>query len=676
LIDLSVALHKYSMYPEGHPSLAPAAGAVVRRAEQLLEDRVKISLGVARRQLVIEGVATDPKHPLLCELAGRLHRHHLGAVSFRKGVEGGEVAEMLRTLAVEPDRTGLPLGLGDREKLRAWPHVQLHAMTYERLELVDEGGDEVGALESGRGTRAWGAQLWVGLARAALAAAPDDDAPPPTEPDEIAQAIDERLGDAAESYEQVVVGYLLQIAQELKAAGGHEAVTLRRRISRLIHSLKPETLRRLVQMGGDLGQRRRFVADAASGMAVDAVLEIVKAAAETSHQTISHSLVRMLSKLAAHAEGGSEQARPQADAALREQVQRLLRDWTLADPNPEAYSAALQRMSRAPPLFVSSPTAESPAEPERVVAMALEVETVGPRARAAVDRLVEEGKLLPLLEVLRQLPPDHAASGVVWERIATPDMVRRLVAKEPVDFTILDRLVPRVGVAAAEPLLEALAVAESRSTRRGLLGQLARLGSGIAPMVVARLDDERWYFTRNLLALLEDLPAVPDDFSPARLTQHADARVRWQALKLQLKLPAERERALITALKDADPRTLRLALSLLVTLQSVPDAALPLVVSRATDREIAPDLRVLAIRVLGCTAAPAAFETLLRLTSSGRSFLGREKLPPKSPELLVALTALAVGWGADPQARATLARAAASSDPEIRDATDPTAASR
>src|SRR5207247_9161861 len=258
----------------------------------------------------------------------------------------------------------------------------------------------------------------------------------PTEPDEIAQAIDERLGDAAESYEQVVVGYLLQIAQELKAAGGHEAVTLRRRISRLIRSLKPETLRRLVQMGGDLGQRRRFVADAASGMAVDAVLEIVKAAAETSHQTISHSLVRMLSKLAAHAEAGTEEARPQADAALREQVQRQLQDWTLADPNPEAYGAALQRMSRAPPLFVSSPEGDSPAEPERVVAMALEVETVGPRARAAIDRMIEEGKLLPLLDVLRHLPADHGAAAVVWERVATPEMVRRLVAEAPVAFTL------------------------------------------------------------------------------------------------------------------------------------------------------------------------------------------------------------------------------------------------
>ncbi len=32
LIELSIALHKHAMYPEGHPSLAPAAAGVVRRA--------------------------------------------------------------------------------------------------------------------------------------------------------------------------------------------------------------------------------------------------------------------------------------------------------------------------------------------------------------------------------------------------------------------------------------------------------------------------------------------------------------------------------------------------------------------------------------------------------------------------------------------------------------------
>src|SRR2546422_725825 len=108
-------------------------------------------------------------------------------------------------------------------------------------------------------------------------------------------------------------------------------------------------------MGGDFAQRRQFVADAAAGMAADAVLEILKAAAETSQQAISHSLVRLLSKLAAHAESGSEEIRPQAEAALREQVQRLLQGWTLADPNPGVYGAALQRMSRAAPTGPAAP---------------------------------------------------------------------------------------------------------------------------------------------------------------------------------------------------------------------------------------------------------------------------------------------------------------------------------
>src|SRR5256885_16031552 len=92
LIELSIALHKHAMYPEGHPSLAPAAAGVTRRAGLLLEDRATLSLGVARQQLVIEGVATDPKHPVLAELAARLHRQHLGT-EMVTGQPGGELRQ-------------------------------------------------------------------------------------------------------------------------------------------------------------------------------------------------------------------------------------------------------------------------------------------------------------------------------------------------------------------------------------------------------------------------------------------------------------------------------------------------------------------------------------------------------------------------------------------------------
>jgi len=644
LIELSIALHKHAMYPEGHPSLAPAAAGVTRRAGSLLNDRATVSLGVARNQLVIEGVATDPKHPVLRELAGRLHRHHLGAITFRRGVDEGEVAEALRTLAVEAERTGQPLGLGPRERLAAWPHVQLHALTYERLELTDE----TGRSPAGEGD-ARAAQLWVGLARAALATAPEDTRPPSTEPAVIAQAIDQHSKAEATGYDQVIVGYLLQIAAELKTAGSTEAAALRRRTSRLIRTLKPETLQRLVGMGGDFAQRRQFVSDAADGMAVDAVLDILKAAAETSHETISHSLVRLLSKLAVHAEAGAAPVRPQADAALREQVQRLLAGWTLPDPNPGAYGAALHRMARAAP--AGAPRTDHHAtEPDRLVAMALEIGTMGPRLPAAVGRVVAEGRLAQLLDALEGGAADTAAAATVRAQIATAAAVQQIVARNPIDFKLLERLVPLVGAAAAPPLLDALAVAESRGARRGLLAQLAKMGAEIAPFVIARLDDSRWYVTRNLLALLEELGPPPAGFSAAPYMRHTDARVRWQ-----------------------DPRTLRLALGLAVALQACPDAAVPLLVNRATDRTLSGDLRALAVRALGYTRAPAALETLLQITAGGRTLFGREKLAAKSPELLVALAALATGWRHDPRARARLAIAASSTDGEILNAAVPQA---
>ncbi|MGE3511616.1 MAG: hypothetical protein AB7N65_22330, partial [Vicinamibacterales bacterium] len=42
-VELSIALHKFSMYPSGHPALGPAVDAVVARVEHLLVDRQEIA---------------------------------------------------------------------------------------------------------------------------------------------------------------------------------------------------------------------------------------------------------------------------------------------------------------------------------------------------------------------------------------------------------------------------------------------------------------------------------------------------------------------------------------------------------------------------------------------------------------------------------------------------------
>lgn len=662
LIELSIALHKHAMYPEGHPSLAPAAAGVTRRAEHLFEARNTLALGVARQQLVIEGVATDPKNPLLAELAGRLHRHHLGAVTFQRGLRVSEVADVLKTLSLEAERTGEPLGLGPPEQLRAWDHVRLHPVTYERLELLE--ADDTGAQESGLR----GSQLWLGLARAALAVdAPQEDAPPPpTEPAAIAKAIDEHQHSAA--YDQVIVGYLLQIADELKHTGGAEAMSLRRRTSKLVGALNPGTLRRLIEMGGDNAQRTKFAIDATHGLAADAVLDIVRAMADASHKTVSDPLVRMLSKLAQHAERGPVEARPQADEALRDQVRDLLQGWTLEDPNPDAYGQALHKMVSAP-APVTRREGKQEAEPLRIVQTALETGALGFGAWRAVERLVAERHIGDLVDLLTGSPRVDVAP--LWTRITSPDVVRQLAAAEPPDFGTLDRVLPRLHVDAFEPLLDVLGASESRTTRRGLLDRLGRAPRELGPIIAARLArDIPWYVTRNLLLVLDGLPVLPDGFSTARFAAHEDARVRREALKVSLKVPAERERALVGALRDDDPRTLRLALT--AALDDCPPNVVPLITQIVLDQAMGSELRVLAIKVLGRVRNDAALSTLLQLVDGGRNWLGRPRLAPRSLELIAALLALAAGWRNDKRAAALLQLATESSDPEIRTAASPT----
>ena len=672
LIELSIALHKHTMYPEGHPSLEPAVVAVTRRAEHLFEGRSTLALGVARNQLVIEGVATDPRNPLLAELAGRLHRHHLGAVTFQRGLRVSEVVDLLRTLAVDAERSGSPIGLGPPERLRAWEHARLHAVTYERLELQEDDqtpADDKSARE--RGLR--GAQLWIGLARAALMAGGADDATPPpsSEPTVIAKAIDEHPRSAA--YDQVIVGYLLQIADELKHAGGAEAAALRRRTSKLVGALQPGTLRRLVEMGGDNAQRAKFAIDVTHGLAVDAVLEIVRAMADATQHSVSEPLVRMLSKLAQHAEHGAPEVRAQADEALREQVRDLLKDWTLDDPNPTEYGAALHRMSAATATTAGSRNLTSqPAEPLRVVQIAVESGVLGFAAWRAVERLVSEHQVGQLVDMLAASPeasqaPVRADIAPLWTRVTAPDVVGQLARTEPPDFSTIDRVLPRLSVTAFESLLDVLAVSESRTTRRGLLDRLTRAPSALGPVVAERLTTELpWYVARNLLIVLDGLAALPAGFSTTMFLGHSDVRVRREAVKLALKIPAEREVALLGALCDPDPRMVRLGLT--AALEWCPPSAIQFATRVALDETATSELRVLAIKVLGRAEQSSALATLIRLVDGGTNWLGRQRLAARSLELLAALMALATGWPNDRQASALLALAAVSTDRDIRNA--------
>jgi hypothetical protein len=664
LIELSIALHKHSMYPEGHPTLAPSAEAVTRRLMELLAERGQLSLGVARRQLIIEGIATDPKHPVLRELADRLHRHHLGAIQFTQGVEPGELYDALALVAADPDRAGEPLGLGLLTRLSQWPHIRLFPLTFDRLELVGA-PPEGGAGEGGGGLVTGGrtAQLWVGLARAALAgtdvegetkppepsafrpsepgeSAPE--APPPSdgavvEPAAVAEAIQSH--ERGTAYDQVIVGYMLQIANELKGASGAGSVALRKRMSRLVSALDEGTLRRLLDMGGDQSQRRQFILDASQGMAVDAVLDLVKAASGEG-APISGSMLRMLTKMGHHAERMPVNRRPVAEAELRDQIGELVKGWALADPNPDGYALALQRMAAAAPTLVAAADAQFTPEPDRILKMACEADASGQGLDRAVAQLVAEVRVGSVLDVLDRAPAGSAAGASIARKVLTPESVRALLGIRPIDFPLLDRLLARLGPDGADPLLDLLADSESRQVRRAILDRLVRLGSELGPRLLPRLADERWFVVRNVLFLAAEMPDPPAGLNAGVFRQHPDARVRREAYRLLFRDPAERTRSLCTALSDAEPGLQRLALAT-VAEGGCPDPAVPLVVNIASDTNLDSDVRVGAIRALAAHGGPMALDALLRVTEiRRRSLLDAVRGTSASAEFLAALAGL------------------------------------
>jgi hypothetical protein len=667
LIELSIALHKNAIYPPGHPLLAGAVDALVLRLVRLLQDRDTLSLGVARQQLVIEGVVTAASNSLLRDLAQRLHRHHLGAVKFLRGVARDEVADLLRTIAADAERSVTPLGLRSAEELRRWAHIRAFPLTYDQLELAGERQSDDAAGGGGHGEAgARAAQLWVGLARAAMvaesAASASDDASS-TDPVVVAKAIDEHRREVA--YDQVIVGYLLQIAEELKRKGGAESLALQKRISTLVSSLNPATLRRLLEMGGDLSQRRRFMLDAAQGMAVDAVMELVQAAADTSQQTISHSLVRLLTKLATHAEqGAAAELRAGAESELREHVQRLIGNWTLDDPNPDNYRVVLDHMAKAAPLFATTEPSTNGAEPERIIQMSLELDSLGEPVARAVDAMMRRGELLRLFTLVSNAPERSRAAAAMWRQLASPDQLRAALREVPIDFTLVDQLVPRLKLAAADPLLDALEASPSRAIRRKLLDLLALLGPEAATVIAARLPDERWFVVRNMLMLLADLGDQNVELGTA-YARHADGRVRREAIRILVGIPVTRERAICAGLDDSDERVVRVALQ--AASGRCPLSAVAILQRRVTEATLDAELSSQAIAVIASVRTPEVLEWLMeRAAGSSPTLFGRPRLAPKSPTMLAALSGLAAHWARGRGVGAVLALALGSSDLEIR----------
>lgn len=632
VVELAVCAHKRAIYPETHPILHGSVEALHGRLLELLASRQALSIGVANRELVVDGSTTEEDHPLMRELAAQLHNHQIGVLRFRAGLSRGELEELLGEIAPAVARGVEPLGTRPASVLSRWPHIAVHPMAFDRLSLLDEGE------QASPGTpRA--VELWLALARAALVGGWSDEAV--HDPRLVAASIDRHEGDTG--YDQVIIGCLVQLVDELKATGTVASSGIQRRVSELIGSLSNRGLKRLLGMGTATSRGRKFLADASQTLAAQAVVELVRAASSQVAAPISSQMLRLLGKMAREADSDSPRSR-ESDQMLRLTIQKLLEGWALQNPNPEAYDRVLDSaLEQAPRQAIDH--RRDTAEPERMLDLALETETLGLGTEGALDRLVHRDGVASTFERLRPYR-DSAVKEVLVDRLLNEAAVREQLAQDRPDLTLLQQAIDRMRSRAVEPLLDAL---ERRpdSDAIWLTELLARIDWDALEVLGSKLSSLSPRVLRYVLTVFGQIDAWPPDVDPLGYAQHADAAVRREAIRYLLKVDATRDEAIMLALRDRDDRVLNIALSTMGK-GCTPQAA-QLLMQRVDDSALTSELRVRAIRAVGASQAPEVLTWLLGFATTTRWYSSRPRLRKPSHEVVAAVAAIAAHYGETPE---------------------------
>jgi hypothetical protein len=650
--ELAVAVHKRGIYPASHPMQLGAVEAVLARLQVVLTARAELAIGIARSQLLIDGAGTDPDHPLVRELAERMHDHQLGGVHIRTGTSRAELDAFVAALSESPQRGGAPIGGRVQELAPLWPNLHVAPMAFDHLALLEQDG--AGEGESPVLSRS--AEVWAALARTALAGEEvHGDAQVPAR---LARSLEQRLADP-EGRDDVISALLLAV-DEIGMPGAPADGVLRQQVTQLVEQLSERAINQLLDMGGDRERRDAFLAKASDALGAQAVVELVRVAAVQDGAPISSAVLRLLQKMARGVTGSRGGARA-TEIALRRVARRMLRDWTLDDPNPEQYSLVLGELASAGSAAARDRGRDA-CEPERIVEISLDAGVVTPSTEAALGRLVMRDGVSATLERLEELPESEERESLVG-RLINESMLREQLSAVRPDLHVLGHAVERLRTRAITPLLQALA-RRDETDATWVVSLLVRLGFDVLVPLGAAAPSLPPRALRHVLVVFDRLDAWPPGLDPTVFARHADASVRREAIRFLLKHEATRDQGTLLGLRDADMRTFNQAMTLVMRNCSLEAARV--LMRRFDDPALGMELRARVARAIASVRSGEVLEWLCAQVLTTRWFGGAMRLRKPTMEVLAIIGAIAQHHRGEPAAARVLQLAERSRDDGMR----------
>ena len=682
LMRLAGTLSRRRAYAASHPMVQTAEEQLYDSISSHLRVNDVLAIGIARTDLVINGEPYVTRGSFARELAARLHRRGVGALTLIQGVTLDQLRSLMTWLARE--HTTQDAAAADRPpKLAA---ITISMVAYDQLVLGDERKTAQASSE----------RLWRSLARLATdtqvagglvtglsehggtgtghglgAPGTGGDASGTSQDGAeidraaVVTALRDRVMNPIVAQRTAVA--LLELATEASTAKGDLREQIGQQLHGALEQLGDSSFASIIQGLGRRSLQQRFVSQVVDVLPVATVVTWLQSAATAGDQQLSHHLLRIMSKLSTVAE---TQHSPASEEVFRGAAKQLVKDWTLDDPNPSEHVALLDRIALAESRGKrTAPTRSSIVESSRVVQMALELDTVGDDARAGAEALIDSGAVGELLEWLH-LAGDTSASRILRSAATSDKAVKQLLLTEPVDRlrarTMLESLQPD----ACDTLIDVLGAAQSRSTRMLVRQRLSEFGASIRPQLFARLDQAPWYLVRNLLTLISESgdPTGEGHRTNAfllELLDHAQVQVRIEALRILANDPQTRENALQRALKDTDEKMIVVALQELtepIANELPPPLSTPVMaalVAMVEAEKHSDSTRAKMVRAMATMRHKEVCAWLIRLSTKRTRFLRRLSLAEPTRTAVSALQALQRVYPDDPQAARVIALATA-----------------
>lgn len=226
---------------------------------------------------------------------------------------------------------------------------------------------------------------------------------------------------------------------------------------------------------------------------------------------------------------------------------------------------------------------------------------------------------------------DHMLEAV--GRLAAPPEMRalhqamRVYDRGSAEALACEQLLRTLGMLAIDPSLELLAEEPDMALRKSMVEVISSVAAQHLEQLGQRITDSRWYFVRNVVAIMgstrcsEALPYLE------RTLHHTDSRVRRESLRAITLIPDEGVAGLLAgALDDPDAEVVQIAARYLGRFRN--QSAVPALIEIARgegagNRELGP--RVRAIEALGLIGSPEALPVLEALAAPRRLAGGRSR---------------------------------------------------